>query len=110
VKDENGAENRGGGASDGAEVGADFETGEQTEKNDYGKRGDEGGEPPMAEGIVNLIPSHRQSSGGKWDSISMILNCLKAFELLELLKTPAGGRAVESRLPPPKLESMFCGC
>jgi hypothetical protein len=65
VEDEDGAEDGGGGAGDGAKVRADFETSEQAEKDDYGKCGDEGGEPPVAEGIVNLVPSHRESSRGK---------------------------------------------
>jgi len=82
VEDEDGAEDRRGGACDGAEVRADFETGEQAKKNNDGEGGDEGGEPPVAEGIIDLIPSHRQSSRGKWDSISMILNCLKTLNFL----------------------------
>jgi hypothetical protein len=47
-------------------VRANFETGEQAEQDDDGQRGNEGGEPPMAQGIINLIPSHRDSSRGKW--------------------------------------------
>jgi hypothetical protein len=40
VEDEYGAENGSGGAGDGAEVGANFESGEQAEENDYGESGD----------------------------------------------------------------------
>src|SRR5271163_4699904 len=65
VEDEDGAENGGGGAGDGAEMRANFEAGEQTEKNDDGESGDERREPPMAQGIIDLIPSHGQSSKEK---------------------------------------------
>jgi hypothetical protein len=58
VEDEDGAENSGGGACDGAEVGADFEASQQAEKDDYGESGDECREPPVAQRIINLIPSH----------------------------------------------------
>src|SRR5271167_2124480 len=64
VEYEDGAENCSGGASDGAEVRANFEAGEQAEKNHDGQSGDQRGKPPMAQGIVNLIPSHRNSSSG----------------------------------------------
>jgi hypothetical protein len=58
----------------------------------------------MAEGIINLIPSHGQSSRGKWDSVSMIQNCLSYEKFL------AGGRVAEPGSPPPKVEDMDCGC
>jgi hypothetical protein len=65
VEDEDGTEDGGGGTGDGTEMRADFETGEQAKKDNDWQSGNESGEPPMAEGIVNLVPSHRQSSRGK---------------------------------------------
>jgi hypothetical protein len=66
VENKDGAENRGCGSGDGAEVRANFEAGKQAEKNDDGQSGDEGGEPPMAEGVINLIPSQSWASRTKW--------------------------------------------
>ena len=65
VEDQDGAENCGGGACDGAEVRADFEAGEQAEKYNDGQSGDKRGEPPVAEGIIDLIPSHSWASRTK---------------------------------------------
>ena len=62
MKNEDSDEDGGGGSGDGAEVCANFETGEQTKKNDDGKRGDESGEPPMSKRVVTLIPGHRRTS------------------------------------------------
>ena len=76
VEDEDGAEDGGCGAGDGANVGADFETGEQAEKDDDGERGDEGGEPPMMEGIVDLGPGHSEPSGTRQRSNSIELKCV----------------------------------
>src|SRR5579859_1128372 len=47
VEDEDGAKNRGSGAGNGAEMGADFEAGEQAEKDNDGKRSNESGEPQI---------------------------------------------------------------
>jgi hypothetical protein len=58
VKHDNRANDGGGGTCDGAEVRADFEAGEKSEKDDDGKCGDESREPPVAKGVVHLIPSH----------------------------------------------------
>jgi len=65
MEDQDGAENRGCGAGYGTEMGSDFEASEQAEKYNDGQSGNERGEPPMAQGIIDLIPSHRQSSRTK---------------------------------------------
>lgn len=77
VEDQDGAENRGCGAGDGTEMGADFEAGEQAEKNNDGQSGNERGEPPMSQGIIDLIPSHRQSSR-KYRFISIVCTACTA--------------------------------
>jgi hypothetical protein len=79
VEDEDGTENRSGGASNGAEVGADFKTGEQAEKNDYGQSGDKRGEPPVAQRIINLVPSHSWPSGTKQCAILIVMNSAERF-------------------------------
>ena len=65
MEHQDGAENRRCGAGDSTKMGADFEAGEQAEKNNDGQSGKERGEPPVAQGIIDLIPSHRQSSRRK---------------------------------------------
>jgi len=63
VEDEDGAKNRGSGAGNGAEMGADFEAREKAEKDNDRKRSNESGEPPVVEGIVDLSPGQGKTSG-----------------------------------------------
>ncbi len=62
VEDEDGAQDGSGGAGDGAKVNADFETGEQAEKDEDGKRSDESGKPPVVEWVVDLRPGQGKAS------------------------------------------------
>jgi hypothetical protein len=62
VEDEDGAKKRGRGASDCAEVGADFEACEQAEKDNDRERSNESGEPPVVERVVDLSPGQRKAS------------------------------------------------
>ena len=79
VENKDGAEDGGGGACDGAEVGANFEAGEQAEKNDNGQSGNQRREPPMAKGIINLIPSHGWASRAKSCSSLIVMNSAERF-------------------------------
>ena len=63
MEDEDGAKNRGSGAGNGAEMGADFEAREKAEKDNDRKRSNESGEPPVVEGIVDLSPGQGKTSG-----------------------------------------------
>ena len=74
AEDEDGAEDGGGGAGDGAPVGADFKPGEESEEDNDGEGGDQGGEPPVAEGIVDLCPGHDKC--GK----NYLMNCFDGGE------------------------------
>ena len=63
MENKDGTKKGGCGAGNGAEMGADFEAGEQAEKDNDGKRSNESGEPPVVEGIVNLSPGQGKASG-----------------------------------------------
>ena len=63
MEDKDGTKKGGCGAGNGAEMGADFEAGEQAEKDNDGKRGNESGEPPMVERVIDLSPGQGKASG-----------------------------------------------
>ena len=56
VKDDDGGEQCGGETGQGGDVGLEAQDGHGSEENDDGQRGDEGGEYPVAGGVVALRP------------------------------------------------------
>ncbi len=62
AKDSDGDDNGRGSTGDGAPMRANFQAGKQAKEHDDGERGNKGGEPPVAERVIDLGPSHPRSS------------------------------------------------
>lgn len=76
MENENGAKDGGCCSGNGAEMRAHLEAREQAEKHENGQRGNESGEPPTAQGVVDLSPGQKKPPKAAMLRYLTALNCV----------------------------------